>query len=181
MSAHDDERSAALVRHLRGEGSLAVRPEPLQRGVKPPPRGPAAGSWTPPRSAAERGPREFDGFEDFADFGEEPLAGSLGDDGAFGGSSGEGTQAELGGQAPRFDLLRWRIRDDVLNRVHRDLVERHHCIPIALEDGCLVLAIVDPAKPGALQEVADHTQLEVRAVRAPREAIWARIVEHYRA
>jgi hypothetical protein len=185
--SRDDARPNALVRRPSGgDAPLAVRPDPTQRGTRPPPRGPGAGPWTPPRTAAERGPAEFHGFEDFASFGEEPLAGSVGDDGAFGGSSMPGERAPApGGGAPRFDLSRWRIRDEVLNRVPRDLVEAGPCIPLALEDEeegpVLVLAVVDPGDPRAADAVAEHTGLPVRMVRAPRDAIWARIVEHYRA
>jgi len=182
MSHDPEDRSAALIRRLHGEGTLAVRPEPVQRGTKPPPRGPKAGPWTPPRSAADRGPGEFNGFEDFADFGEEPEAGFLGDGGAFGGSSlPEERGAGPSGGAPGFDLSRWRIRDEVLNLLTRDLVERHHAIPLMIDGEALVVAMADPAKPGALEELASHTGREVQAVRAPREAVWARILEHYRA
>ena len=58
-------------------------------------------------------------------------------------------------------------------------------LPLALEDEeegpVLVLAVVDPGDPRAADAVAEHTGLPVRMVRAPRDAIWARIVEHYRA
>ncbi len=186
----DDER--ALVRRGRDEVAvkpgtgLAPRPTPGPRGApppSPPPRGPAAApGWSRPKTAADRGPNEFVGFEDFMDFGEEPLAGNLGDDGAFGGSSVPDERAAAqSGTKPGFDLMRWRIRDAVLNLVTRDLVERHQAIPIAVEDEELVVAIADPANSRALEEIAAHAGMTVRAVRAPREAIWARILEHYRA
>ena len=186
--SRDDERTALARRTQGTDAPLALRPDPTQRGTRPPPRGPNAGPWTPPRTAADRGAGEFHGFEDFADFGEEPLAGSMGDSGAFGGSSMPGERpAPNAGGAPRFDLSRWRIRDDVLNRVPRDLVEAGPCIPLAIDDEdesegpVLLLAIADPANTPVLDAVAAHTGLPVRAVRAPREAIWARILEHYRA
>jgi hypothetical protein len=184
--SRDDERTALARKTHGGDAPLALRPDPTQRGTRPPPRGPGAGPWTPPRTAADRGPAEFHGFEDFADFGEEPLAGALGDDGAFGGSSMPGERhAPPPGDTPRFDLSRWRIRDDVLNRVPRDLVEAGPCIPLAIadeDDGpVLLLAIADPANTPAIDAVSAHTGLPVRAVRAPREAIWGRILEHYRA
>jgi len=59
-----------------------------------------------------------------------------------------------------------RLDPDVLALVPRQLMIRHHVVPIAVEAGRLVLAMVDPLDDGTLASLAEHLTLPVRPVLA---------------
>ncbi|MBM4393991.1 MAG: type II/IV secretion system protein, partial [Deltaproteobacteria bacterium] len=81
---------------------------------------------------------------------------------------------------PDVDLLRVRIAEEILNLLPTWMVRQYLVIPLRKEGNSLVVAIDDPAKEGAMAAVRDHTGLEVRAVRADRDALIARYTMHYR-
>ena len=185
----DSSRALTPTRILKPDGTALARPAAPASSSQgdgasgPDPR--TRNSWERPRTAADRGPREFEGFEAFHDFGPEEQGLPFGMDGAFGGSGGGsdgGHSGEHGGAgAPMgLDLSRTRIREEVLNLLTRDLVERHRCMPVRVDADGLLLAMVDPNEQ-ALREIAAHTGLPSRAVAAPIGQIAARIAEHYRA
>jgi enoyl-CoA hydratase len=169
---------AASLVHTRPSAAadaLATFAEPTEEDDDPvsAPR-PRAGSGyasAAPRSAAERGPGEFAGFEDFADDGDLDEA----PDGAFGG--GFGGPPRAGG----IDRSRARISDATLNLLTRDLVERHRAMPVRHDAEEIVVAMADPGNTAAVAEIAAHTGRRVVPVRAPVEDIAALVVQHYRA
>ncbi len=81
---------------------------------------------------------------------------------------------------PDVDLLRIRIAEEILNLLPTWMVRQYLVIPLRKEGNTLVVAIDDPTKEGAMAAVRDHTGLEVRAVRAERDALIARYTMHYR-
>jgi hypothetical protein len=183
----DSSRALTPTRILKPDGTALARPSApaSSQGTSSGPDPRTQNSWERPRTGADRGPREFEGFEDFHDFGPEEQGLPFGMDGAFGGSSGapDGSHGGDGGAAGGpmgFDLSRTRIREEVLNLLTRDLVERYRCMPVRVDADGLLLAMVDPNEP-ALREIAAHTGLPSRAVAAPIAQIAARIAEHYRA
>ncbi len=181
----DSSRALTPTRILKPDGTALTRPTApaSSQGASSGPDPRTRNSWERPRTAADRGPREFEGFEDFHDFGPEEQGLPFGMDGAFGGSGDapDGAHgAGPGGGSLGFDLSRTRIREEVLNLLTRDLVERHRCMPVRVDADGLLLAMVDPNEP-ALREIAAHTGLPSRAVAAPIGQIAARIAEHYRA
>lgn len=138
----------------------------------------AEGVWEgPPRREI---PREFVGFEDFADFGpdESELHGGA-MDGAFGsGRPPPGPGEPLPG---RIDLHRTRIPDAVLNLLGRSIVERYMVLPVKRTETTLLVAMADPADAEAVDAIREETGLEVQAVRAPELDIAVMIARYYRA
>ncbi|MFN7146176.1 MAG: hypothetical protein ACK4YP_20560, partial [Myxococcota bacterium] len=139
----------------------------------------AEGVWEgPPRREI---PREFVGFEDFADFGpdETDLRGGDAFDGAFGsGRPPAGPGEPLPG---RIDLHRTRIPDAVLNLLGRAVVERYMVLPVKRTETTLLVAMADPADAEAIDAIREETGLEVQAVRAPELDIAVMIARYYRA
>lgn len=81
---------------------------------------------------------------------------------------------------PDVDLMRVRIAEEVLNLLPTWMVRQYLVIPLRKEGNTLVVATDDPTKEGAMAAVRDHTGLEVRAIRAERDALIARYTMHYR-
>lgn len=62
-----------------------------------------------------------------------------------------------------------RIRSEILDLVPRELIEKHHCLPVHRSDGdepTLLLAMEDPSDVAAIDEVARHTGLAIQPVLA---------------
>jgi len=121
-------------------------------------------------------PPEFQGFEDFADFG--PEEGDPGD-AAFG--TGGSPAVEHDAPTGRIDLHRTRIPDAVLNLVGRAVVERYTLLPVKRTESTLLVAMADPSDAEALDAVREETGLDVHAVRAPELDIAVMIARYYRA
>lgn len=131
-------------------------------------------------------PKEFSGFEDFADFGaDDPdemgghWEGAFGTGGVPHASDGHAEHHEPG--HGRIDLHRTRIPDHVLNLVPRGVVEQYGVLPVKRTETTLLVAMVDPHNAEALAAVAEETGLDVQAVRAPEEDIAVMIARYYRA
>jgi enoyl-CoA hydratase len=128
-----------------------------------------------PDPAKEPIPSEFQGFEDFADFG--PEESELGAE-AFGSVGGHPNAEATPG---KIDLHRTRIPDVVLNLLPRDIVERFGVIPVKRTESTLLVAMVDPANAKGLDAIREQTGLEVQAVRASELDIGVMIGRYYRA
>lgn len=62
-----------------------------------------------------------------------------------------------------------RIRSEILDLVPRELIEKHHCLPVHRKDGdepTLLLAMEDPSDVAAIDEVARHAGLAIQPVLA---------------
>ncbi len=173
------EVEPARVVRLATPPRVAPTPEPrrssMDLSVPPAFADPSSDSPAPsparPRSAAERGAREFEGFEDF----DHASADDDASDGAFADPG-----RPLEGRA-RADLLRTRIADATLNLLTRDLVERHRCIPVAVREAEITVAMVDPGDTAAVAEIADHTGRRVVPFGAHPAVIAELTTRHYRA
>ncbi len=85
-------------------------------------------------------------------------------------------------QIPIAWLRGKRIRPEVLELVPRSLVERHRCLPLLVDQRggrSILLAMADPADLEAVDEVAFHTGLKVRAVLAAPSELDDAIHRHY--
>lgn len=80
----------------------------------------------------------------------------------------------------RFNLGRTRLKDEILNLLPRDIVEKHLLIPVRKEGAVLTVAIAKPTDAARLA-VEEETGMEVQFVRADEMEIAAAIGEHYRA
>lgn len=72
---------------------------------------------------------------------------------------------------PYIDLLTTQVDEDAVALVSPELARRHYVLPIAVEDGELTLAMVDPGDVIALDDVAGQTGLRVLPVVVTREAM----------
>ena len=75
-----------------------------------------------------------------------------------------------------------RIRPDVLALVPHELVEKHRCLPVLVDQRAgktLLLAMEDPADLGAADEVSFRTGMKVRAVLAAPSELDDAIERHY--
>lgn len=78
-------------------------------------------------------------------------------------------------------LLGGPIKDEVLNLVHRDLVERHLVIPARRVGDTLIVVMANPRSSEALAALAEETGLTIQAVGADEFDVTAAIVRFYRA
>ena len=69
------------------------------------------------------------------------------------------------------DLLEITVDQRAVAVLAPELARRHYVLPLAVEDGELTLAMVDPGDVIALDDVAGHTGLAVVPVVATREAM----------
>ena len=72
---------------------------------------------------------------------------------------------------PFVDLLATSVDERAVALISPELARRHYVLPLAVEDGELTLAMVDPGDVIALDDVAGHTGLAVVPVVATREAM----------
>jgi chromosome segregation ATPase len=77
-----------------------------------------------------------------------------------------------------------RLRDGAIEKqapriINRRVAERHHCLPIRVDGGSLVLAMENPLDLIAIEDVERASEMPVRAVIATRSDIAAAIALHY--
>ena len=82
---------------------------------------------------------------------------------------------------PFIDLSEVMIDAAVIARIPGAMCREHHVLPVALEDGRLILAMSDPGNVVAKDDIRTRTGLDVRVVVATRADIEAAIVRFYRA
>lgn len=86
-------------------------------------------------------------------------------------------------EAPRsfeVDLAYMRIEAAVLDLLPTWLVRQYLVIPVRREGNVLTLAMDDTGNAKAIAAVKDHTGLEVKPLRAERDALLAQYTMHYR-
>ena len=79
------------------------------------------------------------------------------------------------------DLSDHPVDGSAVGRVPGPVCRRHAAMPIAFEDGKLVVAMADPANVFAMDDIRSLTGLEVKPVVATRADITAAIDRYYRA
>ncbi|MFZ5482301.1 MAG: enoyl-CoA hydratase-related protein [Myxococcota bacterium] len=144
----------------------------------PPTREDVEGSTEIGHPATPRSSKQFEGFEDFADFGED----EVGQDAAFGAGGFFGTGRDPAAVKPgEIDLHRTRIPDVVLNLLPRDIVERFLVLPVKRTESTILVAMKDPGNAEARAAIEEETGLTVEAVRAPELDIAVMVARYYRA
>jgi type IV pilus assembly protein PilB len=78
------------------------------------------------------------------------------------------------------DLSEFVVEADAVARVPEAVCRRHSVLPVAVEDGRLVVAMADPANVFAVDDVRLMTGLEVRAVVGTRADVLAAIDRYHR-
>lgn len=82
--------------------------------------------------------------------------------------------------AYEIDLVYMRIEAAILDLLPTWMVRQYLVIPVRRDGDVLTIAIEDPANGKAIAAVIDHTGLQVRALRAERDALLAQYTMHYR-
>ncbi|GDX82675.1 hypothetical protein LBMAG42_44860 [Deltaproteobacteria bacterium] len=82
--------------------------------------------------------------------------------------------------AYEIDLVYMRIEAPILDLLPTWLVRQYLVIPVRRDGDVLTIAIEDPGNGKAIAAVIDHTGLQVRALRAERDALLAQYTMHYR-
>ncbi|MDP4014754.1 MAG: ATPase, T2SS/T4P/T4SS family [Candidatus Nanopelagicales bacterium] len=85
------------------------------------------------------------------------------------------------GGLPFMDLADVTVDGSAMGRVPGVVCRKHHVIPVAIEDGALVLAMADPADVVAIDDVRALTGMDVRIAIATRRDVDAAIDRLYRA
>jgi type IV pilus assembly protein PilB len=117
------------------------------------------------------------------------LAGDPADEGAVRGLVDSGVITELqfakarAAQAnlPFVELLEYAVEASALALVSALLCRRHEVLPIGIDGGRLVLAMVDPGNVFALDDVGEASRLRVSPVVAERSDLLAAIARFHRA
>jgi type IV pilus assembly protein PilB len=117
------------------------------------------------------------------------MAGDPADEGAVRALVGQGVISELqfakarAAQAnlPFVELLDYPIAPMAVSLVSAAVCRRHDVLPIAIEDGRLVLAMADPGDVFALDDVREASRMRVSPVVAERSDLLAAIMRHHRA
>jgi type IV pilus assembly protein PilB len=79
------------------------------------------------------------------------------------------------------DLSEFSVDGSAVGRVPGTVCRRHSAIPIAFEDGKLLVAMADPANVFALDDIRSLTGMDVKPVVATRGDVAAAIDRYYRA
>lgn len=82
--------------------------------------------------------------------------------------------------AYEIDLVYMRIEATILDLLPTWMVRQYLVIPVRRDGDVLTIAIEDPGNGKAIAAVIDHTGLQVRALRAERDALLAQYTMHYR-
>lgn len=72
---------------------------------------------------------------------------------------------------PVVDLSKRVIPKSLVLRIPRDVLERHHVIPVSLESQTLTLAMADPTDYDAIEEIQFLTNCRVNVVLASQQSI----------
>ena len=83
--------------------------------------------------------------------------------------------------APTVELLEYPIDREVATSVTAALCRRHHLLPIARENGVLIVAMADPDDILALDDVSAATRLRIRALQADPKDLATAIDRYHRA
>ena len=71
------------------------------------------------------------------------------------------------------------VSQNVLKIVNRRMAERHHCIPVRVDGGTLVLAMENPLDLIAIEDVERASEMPVRVAIATGSDIASAIALHY--
>ncbi|TFB65876.1 GspE/PulE family protein [Cryobacterium sp. Hz9] len=82
---------------------------------------------------------------------------------------------------PFVELIDYPVDRLAISKVTAAVCRRHEILPIAIEDGRLVLAMVDPGNVFALDDVSEAARMRVAPVVAERGDLLAAITRHHRA
>ncbi|RNE59214.1 GspE/PulE family protein [Cryobacterium tepidiphilum] len=82
---------------------------------------------------------------------------------------------------PFVELLDYPVDSLAVSLVSPAICRRHEVLPIAINDGHLVLAMVDPGNVFALDDVREASRMPVAPVVAERSDLLAAITRHHRA
>ena len=82
---------------------------------------------------------------------------------------------------PRIDLKRYKVRPEALRLIPEALARKWDIMPLHMEDGALVVAMVDPDNLYAIEDMRARTRMEVKVLRAALMDIRGAINLHYRA
>ena len=78
------------------------------------------------------------------------------------------------------DLAEYPVDPTAVSIISDALARRYHALPIAWDDGVLVVAMADPANVIAIDDIRSMARAPVRSVVATRAAIEAAINKHHR-
>jgi type IV pilus assembly protein PilB len=82
---------------------------------------------------------------------------------------------------PFVELIDYPVDRLAISKVTAAVCRRHEILPIAIENGRLVLAMVDPGNVFALDDVGEAARMRVAPVVAERGDLLAAITRHHRA
>jgi type IV pilus assembly protein PilB len=74
-------------------------------------------------------------------------------------------------QLPIVDLSKLVLPFNLVKRVPKSLIEKHHVIPVAFKDGVLTLAVTDPFDYEAIEEIQLATNYRIEIHLATRESV----------
>ncbi len=82
-------------------------------------------------------------------------------------------------ELPIVDLKGYDVAPGVIERVPEELARKYTLMPLRVEDGYLVAAMVDPTNLYAIEDLRVRTSLNIRPVRATRDDIERAITKNY--
>jgi type IV pilus assembly protein PilB len=82
---------------------------------------------------------------------------------------------------PFVELLDYPVDAHAVSLVSAVICRRHEILPIAVEEGCLILAMADPGNVFAVDDVREAARMRVSPVVAERSDLLSAITRHHRA
>ena len=77
-----------------------------------------------------------------------------------------------------LDLATYKIPEEVIQAVPKDIPQKYHVVPVMLHDGVLTVAMADPSDMATLDSLRYILKMDVDAVVSPKEQI-QQIIERY--
>ena len=77
-----------------------------------------------------------------------------------------------------LDLATYKIPEEVIQAVPKDIPQKYHVVPVMLHDGVLTVAMADPSDMATLDSLRYILKMDVDAVVSPKEQI-QQVIERY--
>ena len=77
-----------------------------------------------------------------------------------------------------LDLATYKIPEDVIQAVPKDIPQKYHVVPVMLHDGVLTVAMSDPSDMATLDSLRYILKMDVDAVVSPKEQI-QQVIDRY--